>query len=386
MPLHGLNGIRSRPIYLDYQATTPIDPRVLEAMKPFFTTEFGNPHSADHSYGWTAASAVDEARRQVATFLNADDNEIIFTSGATEACNIALRGAAKAANGRNHLVTLITEHAAVYETAEALQEDGFRVDFLPVNSNGIVDLDRVKEAISGDTFMISAMLVNNEIGVIQPLAKIAAIAREHDTLVHTDATQAVGRLAVNVDELGIDLLTISAHKAYGPKGVGALYVRSDARRRIAAVLTGGGQECGLRPGTLPTPSIVGFGEACSIATSDTDADVRRIRNLCSKLRRSLADACPDMRLHGHAKKRVPGNLNIAVPGRSADETISLVQNHVAISTGSACSSSTHAPSHVLMALLGDEISALEGIRISVGRFTTKQEIEVAADILASTLA
>ena len=386
MQLHGLNEIGSRPIYLDYQATTPVDPRVFKAMEPFFMAEFGNPHSADHSYGWAAATALDEARGQVATLLNAGDDEIIFTSGATEACNIALRGAARAANGRNHLVTFATEHAAVYETAEALQQDGFRIDILPVDSNGIIDLERVKETISGDTFMVSAMLVNNEIGVIQPLAEIAAIARECETLVHTDATQAVGRIAVDVDELDVDLLTISAHKVYGPKGVGALYVRNDARHRIAPIYTGGGQERGLRPGTLPTPSIVGIGEACAIATSDTEADAERIEGLCAQLRGALFDACPDMRFHGHAKKRVPGNLNIAFPGRSAEETIARVRDRLAISTGSACSSGTNAPSHVLMELLGDEIFALEGIRISPGRFTTQQEIETAIDIFKGALA
>ena len=318
--------------------------------------------------------------------LNADDDEIIFTSGATEACNIALRGSARAAADRNHLVTFVTEHAAVYETAEALQQDGFRVDILPVDSNGIIDLGRVEEVVTGDTFMISAMLVNNEIGVIQPLADIAAIARECDTLLHTDATQAVGRLAVDVEALGVDLLTISAHKAYGPKGVGALYVRSDVRSRIASICTGGGQEYGLRPGTLPTPSIVGIGEACAIAASDTEADAGRISGLCTELHRRLSDACPGMRLHGHTKKRVPGNLNIAFPGQSAAETIARVRDRLAISTGSACSSSTNEPSRVLMALLGDEVSALEGIRISLGKFTTEQEIEAAVDILMNALA
>ena len=347
--------------------------------------EFGNPHSADHSYGWAAAAALDEARGQVAMLLNADDDEIIFTSGATEACNIALRGAARAANGRNHLVTFATEHAAVYETAEALQQDGFRIDILPVDSNGIIDLDRVKETISSDTFMVSAMLVNNEIGVIQPLAEIAAIAREYETLVHTDATQAVGRIAVDVDELDVDLLTISAHKVYGPKGVGALYVRNNAHHRMVSICTGGGQERDLRPGTLPTPSIVGIGEACAIATSDTEADAERIESLCAQLRGALFDACPDMRIHGHANKRVPGNLNIAFPGRSAEETIARVRDRLAISTGSACSSATNAPSHVLMALLGDEISALEGLRISLGRFTTQQEIDAAVDIFKHAL-
>ena len=386
MQLHGLNVTGSRPIYLDYQATTPIDPRVLKAMEPFFTAEFGNPHSVDHSYGWAAAEALDEARGQVAMFLNADNDEIIFTSGATEACNIALRGAARAAGGRNHLVTFATEHAAVYETAEALQKEGFRVDILPVDANGIIDLGRVEEAVTSDTFMISVMLVNNEIGVIQPLADIAAIAREYDTLLHTDATQAVGRLAVDVEALGVDLLTISAHKVYGPKGVGALYVRNDVRPRIAPIYTGGGQEHGLRPGTLPTPSIVGIGEACAVAARDTEADAGRISGLCTELHRRLSDACPEMRIHGHAKKRVSGNLNIAFPGRSAAETIVRVRDRLAISTGSACSSGTNEPSHVLMALLGDEMSALEGIRISLGRFTTKQEIETAAETLASALA
>ena len=340
-----------RPIYLDYQATTPVDPRVREVMTEYSDNNFGNPHSVGHSFGWEAAKAMAAARARVAELLGAGDDEIIFTSGATESCNIALRGAVRAAKIRDEVVTLATEHPAVLETARDLEKGGLSVRIIPVRSDGIVDLEQVRAATTERTVIVSAMLVNNEIGVIQPVAEIASIAHERGALMHTDATQAPGRLNIDVDELEVDLLTISSHKVYGPKGIGALYVRDTAFRRIAPVMTGGGQERGLCPGTVPVPAAVGFGEACRLALEETEADCARIYNLAAKFWRALTESFPQVCLNGSAEQRVAGNLNMTFPGLSADEIIANMQDEIAISTGSACSSGGSEPSHVLAAIL-----------------------------------
>ena len=348
-----------RPIYLDYQATTPIDPRVREVMARHSGAGFGNPHSTSHRFGWEAAGAVADARARVAEFLGAGDDEIIFTSGATESCNIALRGAVRAAESRDEIVTLATEHPAVLETARDLEKAGTAVRIVPVRPDGIVDLEQIRAAVSERTAVVSAMLVNNEIGVIQPIAEISGIAHERGALMHTDATQAPGRLMFDVDELGVDLLTISAHKVYGPKGIGALYVRDTSFRRVAPIMTGGGQERGLRPGTVPAPAAAGFGEACRLALEETEADSSRVYNLAAKFWRALRESFPEVRLNGSAGQRVAGSLNMTFPGLSADEIIASMRDKVAISTGSACSSAGSEPSHVLAAIFAPPPRILE---------------------------
>ena len=366
------------PIYLDYQSTTPLDPRVDEALIALGReVGFGNPHSIDNLYGCRAARAVREARARVAEFLRADDDEVVFTSGATESCNLAIRGAARMARGRDGIVTLNTEHLAVLETVRALGEEGWTVHVVRVEEDGIVDPDRLARAITDRTVLVSAMLANNEIGVLQPVGEIAALAHRHGALMHTDATQAAGRLPMDVEELDVDLLTLSSHKVYGPQGAGCLYVRSAIRERIAPIATGGGQETGLRPGTIPLIPVAGFGKACEIAEQETGSDGVRIRRLTSMLRDALRRICPDVRLHGHPSRRVAGNLNIAFPPFSGDEIIARLRDRIALSTGSACSSNGTDPSHVVSALGLSPEQALQAVRIGLGRFTTEEEIGLA---------
>ncbi len=368
----------SAPVYLDYQATTPLDPRVRDAMQPFLQERFGNPHAIHHAYGWNAARAVAEGRAQVAALLGADDQEIIFASGATESCNIALRGTIKRSTGRNEIITVATEHPAVLETVRALGLDGVPIRKIGVNPDGIMDMDEMQDAISDKTAIVSAMLVNNEIGVVHPVAEIASIAHEHGALMHTDATQAAGKIGIDVDSLGIDLLSLSSHKVYGPMGIGVLYVHNDTFDRIGPVATGGGQERGLRPGTLPVHLVVGFGAACEIALNETEKDSLRIRKLTSRLWQLLQKSAPGLQLNGHKYQRVPGSLNVSFPGISGDEVIAGLEGSVAISTGSACSSRGVEPSHVLTALGQPPLSALQAVRISLGRFTTEEDIMLAA--------
>lgn len=364
------------PIYLDYQATTPLDPRVQETLAAFHQgREFGNPHSMDHIYGWRAADAVKEARSQVAQFIQADMDEIIFTSGATESCNIALRGAAKAAEKRNEIVTLSTEHPAVLETVRALQEDGFVVHIVPVGQDGVVDLAQLNDVMTDRVLIVSAMLANNEIGVLQPVAKIADIAHRYGALMHTDATQAAGRIPIDVNNNGVDLLTLSGHKVYGPKGAGCLYIRNTVRDKLAPIITGGGQERGLRPGTVPVSIVAGFGKACEIAYEETASDSHRIQNLSLMLWDALLEMFPSIRLYGHPLCRISGNLNFAIPHFSGEEIIARMQDTVAISTGSACSSTGTQPSHVIIGLGFSPEEALQAVRISLGRFTTAEEID-----------
>ena len=370
------------PVYLDNQATTPLDPGVRDAMWPYLTEHFGNPHSSDHRFGWDASDAIRGAREQVADFINADDDEIIFTSGATESCNLALRGVAGYAHDsrRNRIVTLATEHPAVLETVRDIAASGYEAVVLPVDQNGIVDLATLEGALDDRTLIVSAMAVNNEIGVVQPLADIASRCRAVGAHLHTDATQAAGRLTIDVDAWGVDLLSISGHKVYGPKGVGALYVRSDVD--LKPMISGGGQERGLRGGTLPTALIVGLGAACNLAAENLDGDSFRMAALCRRLYGRLREAHPQLRLFGHPTRRVAGNLNIGLPGVPADELIRNTAAHIAISTGSACSSTSSEPSHVLLALGLEPETAATSVRISLGRFTTEADIDRAIETLS----
>ena len=377
----------SRQAYLDYQATTPVDPRVRDAMLPYLEDRFGNPHSINHAYGWKASDAVRIARSQVAEFLGADDDEVVFTSGATESCNLALRGVAKASSGnRNKFITLETEHPAVLETVRDLGRAGYEVTVLPVAPDGLLDLADLKRALDDRTVLVSIMAANNEIGVLQPISEIAGLCHAKGALFHTDATQAAGRIGINVDAWDIDMLSLSAHKFYGPKGIGALFARNSVP--IQAIATGGGQEHGLRPGTVPAALAVGFGMACQIASDQWENDSVRMAQLTLRLRSGIQRTCPDVRFFGHLQRRLPGNLSIGFPGVQADEIIDIVSDRIAISTGSACSSATSEPSKVLLALGLDPEIAMTGLRISLGRFTSDEEVDVAiaafSDVAAIT--
>ena len=351
-------------------------------MWPYLTEHFGNPHSTDHRFGWDASAAIRAARAQVADYINADDDEVVFTSGATESCNLALRGVAGHAHDprRNRIVTLATEHPAVLETVRDLAGAGSEVVVLPVDPNGLVDLVTLEDALDDRTLIVSVMAANNEIGVVQPLADIAARCRVVGALLHTDATQAAGRMPIDVDAWDVDLLSLSAHKVYGPKGVGALYVRSGVN--LKPVILGGGQERGLRGGTLPTALIVGLGTACELAAENQSRDGCRMAALCERLYRRLLEAHPQLRLFGHPTQRVAGNLNIGLPGVPADQLIRSTMAHLAISTGSACSSASSEPSRVLLALGLDHDSAATSVRISLGRFTTEEDIDRAIETLS----
>ena len=374
------------PIYLDYQATTPTDPRVVAAMQPYWAQEFGNPHSEGHPYGWQARRAVEYARSQVANFIGAGDDEIVFTSGATESCNIALRGiAASPPNGRRQVITLATEHPAVLETARWLGKHGCQATVLPVKTDGLIDLRELRASLSDRTLVVSAMLVNNEIGVIQPLAEISRICQAAGAFVHTDATQAAGRIKIAVDQLGVDLLSLSAHKIYGPNGVGALYIRNRPGLRIEPITTGGAQERGIRPGTVPAPLAVGMGAACAIAGEQLDADAKRLAKLGDRLWQELVAEFPDLRTFGNRKQRVPGNLNLGFPGIPGELLVESVSGAIAISTGAACATGSPEPSHVLLALGTDPETAATGVRISLGRFTTADEITAASRHLRHAL-
>ena len=376
------------PIYMDYQATTPMDSRVLAAMSPYWTDAFGNPHSEGHRFGWDARAAAERARSQVADFIGADDGEIVFVSGATESCNLAIRGAAMAAaarGGRRRIITLATEHPAVLDTVRHLGRNGFEAVILPVMGDGIMDMSALKSALNDDALLVSVMLANNEIGVIQPLAEVSALCRAAGAFFHTDATQAAGRMGMDVDALGVDMLSMSAHKIYGPNGVGALYVRDRADLRLEPLLTGGSQERGLRPGTVAVPLAVGFGAACEIAGAEWRDDARRMSELTAALRARLKSAFPNLRIFGHPTRRVPGNLNVGVPGVLGERLVEAVSERVAISTGAACSTGSPEPSHVLRALgEGCEIASA-GVRISMGRFTAREDADAAGDALIQAL-
>jgi cysteine desulfurase len=389
LPGRGSARSNAMPIYLDNQSSTRLDPRVLEAMLPYFTEQFGNPHSASHAYGRIAAEAIEQARSEVAALINGDPREVIFTSGATEANNLAIKGAARFARQhprgavpRDHIVTLTTEHKCVLESCRQLQGEGFQVTYLPVEANGLVSLDALAAALTEQTLLVSVMAAHNEIGVIQPLAKIGEVCRSKGVLFHTDAAQAFGKIALDVEAMHIDLMSISGHKVYGPKGVGALYVRRRPRVRLLPLFDGGGQERDLRSGTLPTPLCVGIGRAAAVAATEMTAEAGRLQQLRDRLQTGLTRRVAGLRLNGHAERRLPGSLNFCFPGIPAMQLIEACPG-IAISTGSACTSASVEPSYVLRALGLSDADANSGIRIGLGRFTTPAEVDFAVDALAA---
>ena len=371
------------PVYLDNQATTPTDPRVVEAMLPFFTERFGNPHSTGHAYGWDAEEAVELARSELAALIGASPREIIFTSGATESNNLAIKGAARFHRAeRPHVVTCTTEHKCVLESCRALEREGSRVDVLPVRPDGLIDLDRLAETVSEETAVVSIMAVNNEIGVIQPLAQIAEICRGKGAYLHSDAAQAVGKIPLDVTAEGIDLLSISGHKFYGPKGIGALYVRRRPRVRLEPMIDGGGQERGLRSGTLATPLCVGLGVAARLAAEEMAEEEQRISRLKARLLEGITSRLEGVRVNGHAEARIAGNLNLAFEGVDA-EALMKAMPRLAVSSGSACTSTSVEPSYVLRALGLPEAQARASLRIGIGRFTDAAEVDLAVEEFVS---
>ncbi|MBD2314563.1 IscS subfamily cysteine desulfurase [Desertifilum sp. FACHB-1129] len=375
-----------RPIYLDYHATTPTDERVLAAMLPYFTQSFGNPASTTHAYGWEAEAAVQNARQILARAINATPEEIIFTSGATEANNLAIKGVAESyfSQGR-HIVTVETEHNAVLDPCRYLETLGFEVTYLPVQPDGLIDLVQLEKALRPDTILVSVMAANNEIGVIQPLAEIGAICRRYEVLFHSDAAQAIAKIPLDVEAMHLDLVSLTAHKVYGPKGIGALYVRRrDPRVKLAPQLHGGGHERGWRSGTLCTPQIVGFARAVELGLVQQEAEAERLGQLRDRLWTQIA-TLPEIELNGHPTQRLPGNLNISVTGVDGSALILGLQPFVAVSSGSACTSAKVAPSHVLTALGRPERLAYASIRFGLGRWTTAQEIDEAAERAIATI-
>lgn len=372
------------PIYLDYSATTPIDPRVAEKMIPYLTTLFGNPASRSHSFGWTAEKAVENAREEVAKLVNADPREIVWTSGATESNNLAIKGAANFYSGKGkHIITVQTEHKAVIDPVRELERQGFDATFLAPEPNGLLDIEKFKAAIRPDTVLASVMLVNNEIGVIQDIEAIGKICREKGIIFHVDAAQATGKVAIDLEKLPVDLMSFSAHKTYGPKGVGALYVRRKPRIRLEAQIHGGGQERGFRSGTLPTHQIVGMGEAFRLAREEMDLENARIRRLRDKLLAGLQEI-DEVYVNGDLKQRVPHNLNMSFNYVEGESLIMAVKD-IAVSSGSACTSASLEPSYVLRALGRSDELAHSSIRFSIGRFTTEEDIDYTVSLMKSKI-
>ncbi|MFA7438431.1 IscS subfamily cysteine desulfurase [Castellaniella sp.] len=375
---------QERPIYLDHAATTPVDSRVLEAMLPWLAQDFGNPASTSHAWGWRAQEAVEQARAQVASLIHADPREIVFTSGATESDNLALKGVAEFHRGRGrHLVTVRTEHKAVLDTCQALEQQGFELTYLDPGPDGLVQPDALAQVLRPDTVLVSMMLVNNETGVILDIAALAALCRERGILFHADAAQATGKMPIDVRALGVDLLSMSAHKTYGPKGIGALYVRRKPRVRLAAQMHGGGHERGLRSGTLATHQIAGMGAAYALAAELMDTEIPRIRSLRDALWAGLSDL-PDIYLNGHPDQRVAHTLNISV-AHVEGEALLMSVPELAVSSGSACTSSNLEPSHVLRAMGRSDALAHSSLRMSLGRFTTAAEIHHAVQRLRAEI-
>jgi len=367
-----------RPLYLDAQATTPMDPRVLDAMLPYMTNFYGNPHSRTHAYGWESEEAVEHAREQIANLINADPKEIIYTSGATESNNITVKGVAKFYRmKKNHIITTQTEHKCVLDSCRSLEADGFEVTYLPVLPSGLVDLNLLKSAIKPTTVLVSVMAVNNEIGVSQPLAEIGAICRKSKVFFHTDAAQAVGKIPIDVEAMKIDLLSISGHKLYGPKGVGALYVRRRPRVRLEALQSGGGQERGLRSGTVPTPLSVGLGAACELAQKEMSYDHARISKLSKRLVDTIMANLTHVVRNGDADHSYPGCVNLSF-AYVEGESLLMALKDVALSSGSACTSASLEPSYVLRAIGAEEDLAHSSIRFGIGRFTTEEEVDYTA--------
>jgi cysteine desulfurase len=373
------------PIYIDYGATTPVDPRVVDAMIPWLREHFGNPASRSHAWGWEAEEAVEKARSQVAALIGADPREIVWTSGATESNNLAIKGAAHFYQSRGkHLITVKTEHKAVLDTTRELERQGFEVTYLDVQENGLLDLERFKAALRPDTIVASVMLVNNEIGVIQDVATIGAMCRERGVIFHVDAAQATGKVAINLMALPIDLMSLASHKTYGPKGIGALYVRRKPRVRIEAQMHGGGHERGLRSGTLPTHQIVGMGAAYAIAGAEMGAEIERIRALQRRLLDGIADI-EQVFINGDLERRVPHNVNASFNYVEGESLIMGIKG-LAVSSGSACTSASLEPSYVLRALGRSDELAHSSLRITIGRFTTEQDIDYAAATLRDRVA
>jgi len=371
------------PIYMDYHATTPMDPRVFEAMKPYFLQTFGNAASRNHSFGWEAEEAVEKSRKQIASLIGATAKEIVFTSGATESNNLALKGVAEMyAEKGNHIITAATEHKATLDTCKRLEKHGVRVTYLPVQTNGLVDLEQLQAAITDKTILISIMYANNEIGVIQPIAELGKIAKSKGVLLHTDATQAVGKVPVNVIKDNVDLMSLSGHKMYGPKGVGALYVRRKSPRvQITAQMDGGGHERGMRSGTLNVPGIVGLGEACALCQAEMAEESKRMAFLRDKLMHKLQSELDETYINGTLEHRLPNNLNISF-AYVEGESLLMGINDIAVSSGSACTSATLEPSYVLKALGAGDDLAHSSIRFGLGRFNTEEEVDyVAAKVI-----
>ncbi|RXK83955.1 IscS subfamily cysteine desulfurase [Filimonas effusa] len=363
------------PVYLDHNATTPMDPRVLEAMMPYFTVHFGNAASRQHPFGWEAEEAVEYAREQIAKLLGSESKEIIFTSGATEAVNLAIKGVFEMYAGKgNHIVTVATEHKAVLDTCRHLEKLGAEITYLPVSPEGFIDLEQLEAAIKPSTILVAVMYANNETGVVQPISEISAIARKHGVLFFTDATQAVGKIRVNVNDDGIDILAFSGHKIYGPKGVGALFVRrKNPRVKLTAQIDGGGHERGMRSGTLNVPGIVGLGQACEICRLEMDAESKKNKALRDKLETALL-AIEETQLNGSVTQRLPHTANISFNYTEGDGLLMGINKNIAVSSGSACTSASLEPSYVLKALGVNDDLAHSSLRFAIGRFTTEEEI------------
>ena len=374
------------PVYMDNHATTPVDPRVLEAMLPYFTDQFGNAASRNHSFGWQAEQGVDTAREQVAALINATPKEIIFTSGATESDNLAIKGVAEMYREQgNHIITAVTEHKAVLDTCKRLEKHGCQVTYLPVSKEGFIDLDELRATITDKTVLITIMYANNEIGVLQPIEEIGKIAKEKKVLFHTDAVQAVGKVPFDVQKMNVDLASISAHKMYGPKGVGALYVRRrNPRVQLSAIIDGGGHERGMRSGTLNVPGIVGFGAACEVAQKEMPAEMERLRGLRDRLHQGITSRLDEIYPNGSMEHRLPHNLNVSF-AYVEGESLLMGINDIAVSSGSACTSASLEPSYVLKALGVGEDLAHTSIRFGLGRFNTEEEVDYVVDRLAETV-
>jgi cysteine desulfurase len=374
------------PIYMDNHATTSMDPRVLEEMLPYFMEKFGNAASRNHSFGWVAEEGVETARERIAKLIGATTKEVIFTSGATESDNLAIKGVAEMYREKgNHIITAVTEHKAVLDTCKRLEKYGYRVTYMPVQKDGLIDLDDLKRAMDDKTILVTIMAANNEIGVLQPIAEIGKLCHERGVVFHTDATQAIGKIPFDVIKENIDLASISAHKMYGPKGVGALYVRrKNPRVQISAIIDGGGHERGMRSGTLNVPSIVGLGKACAIAQEDMPKESCRLAGLRNRLRDRIMGKLDEVYINGSMEHRLPGNLNISF-AYVEGESLLMGINDVAVSSGSACTSATLEPSYVLKALgTGDDL-AHSSIRFGIGRFNTEAEVDYVADRVIETV-
>ena len=374
------------PIYMDNHATTPVDPRVVEAMLPFYTEKFGNAASRNHAFGWEAEKAVEEARASIARLINASPKEIIFTSGATESDNLAIKGIAEMYREKgDHIITCVIEHKAVLDTCKRLEKYGFKVTYLPVGNDGIIDLDDLRRAITPKTILVSIMAANNEIGVLQPIEEIGKITREHGIFFHTDGVQAVGKVPLDVQRMNIDLMSISAHKLYGPKGVGALYVRrKNPRVQVAPIIDGGGHERGMRSGTLNVPSIVGFGKACELCEKEMAEESIRLRRLRDRLKEGIFAQLDEVYVNGSWTQRLPHNLNVSF-AYVEGESLLMGINDVAVSSGSACTSATLEPSYVLKALGVGEDLAHTSIRFGLGRFNTEEEVDYVTGRVVETV-